>query len=347
MARSFLAMAFMGRDLLGSSFPLAPRALQVAREAVQLAPTDPTANRGLCVVCVSNGLYAEAVDYGFRSLEFGDRSGRALGQIAYTWRARGRPDKAIKWYIRAKTSQQRTADFDSLLGDCWADLQDDEEARRMYESAAAFQPDQPDGWLGLARLKLFNGDTNSARQLCRAELLHYPDSPLAKQFAALLEFFTRNYGEARRLYQDLAKSDPLGGGRGGAYGAVDYRSAIARLEIDSEKNLEAQRLLLEVSDAEKRKLASAPEDAETLYRLAAEEAMLGQTEASLKDLRSAIKQGWIDYRSTQLDPRFDSISAKLEFRTIISELAAHVASLGRQSSAVSSATNQTKPQETL
>ena len=339
-ARSFLAMAFMGRDLLGSSSSLAPRALQVAREAVQLAPTDPTANRGLCGVCVSNGLYAEATEYGFRSLEFGDRSGRALGQIAYTWRARGRPDQAIKWYMRAKASQQRTADFDSLLGDCWADLQNDEQARRAYESAATFQPDQPDGWLGLARLRLLDGDSEGARQLCRAERLHYPDSPIAKQFAALLEFFTRNYGEAGHLYQELAKSDPLGGGRDGAYGAVDYRSALARLKIESGDKLEARRLLFEVFDAAKRKLASAPHDAEALYRLSAAEAMLGRTEASLKDLRAAIRDGWIDYRSTQLDPRFDTVSARLEFRTILSGLAAHVASLGRHSSAASVATNQ-------
>jgi serine/threonine protein kinase/tetratricopeptide (TPR) repeat protein len=339
-ARSFLAMAIMGRDLLGSSSPLAPRALQVAREAVRLAPSDPTANRGLCAVCVSNGLYPDALEYGFCSLEFGDRSGRALGQIAYTWRARGRPDKAIKWYVRAKASQQRTADFDYLLGDCWADLQNDEEARRAYESAATFQPDQPDGWLGLARLKLLNGDSNGARQLCRAELLHYPDSPVARQFAALLEFFTRHYGEAGHLYQDLAKSDPVGGGRDGTYGAVDYRSAIARVKIESGKNSEARRLLLEVSDAAKWKLASAADDPETLYRLSAAEAMLGQTEASLNHLRAAIKEGWIDYRSTQLDPRFDSIRARLEFRTILSELAAYVASLGRHSSAVPSATSQ-------
>ena len=334
-ARSFLAMAFMGRDLLGSNSPLAPQALQVAREAVQLAPTDSTANRALCGVCASNGLYAEAIEYGFRSLEFGDRSGRAFGQIAYTWRARGRPDKAIKWYLRAKASQQRTADFDYLLGDCWADLQNDEEARRTYESAATFQPDQPDGWLGLARLKLLNGDSHGARQLCRAELLHYPNSPVAKQFAALLEFFTRNSSEAERLYQDLAKDDPLGGGRDGAYGAVDYRSAIARLKIASGKTLEARRLLSEVCDTAKRKLALAPDDAEIRYRLSGAEAMLGQTEASLKDLRTAIEDGWIDYRSTQLDPRFDSVSARLEFRTILSELAAHVARLGRSSSTTS------------
>src|SRR5205823_629739 len=141
----------------------------------------------------------------------------------------------------------------------------------------------------------------------------------------LVQFFTRNYPEAGRLYQELAKSDPFGGGRDGAYGAVDYRSALARLKIESGDKMEARRLLLNVSDAAKRKLTSAPDDAEALYRLSAAEAMLGQTEASLKDLRAAIKGGWIDYRSTRLDPRFDAVSASVEFRTILSELAAHVA----------------------
>jgi hypothetical protein len=87
-------------------------------------------------------------------------------------------------------------------------------------------------------------------------------------------------------------------------------------------------------------VASAPDDAETLYQLSAAEAMLGQTEASLNDLSAAINAGWIDYRSTKLDPRFDAVSASSKFRTILSELAANVASLGRHSSAASLATNQ-------
>src|SRR5262249_55171785 len=77
-ARSFLAMAYMGRDVLLSDPTLTSRALTVAREAVRLAPEDPTANRALCIVCATNGLHAEAMEHGFRALEFGDRSGRAF-----------------------------------------------------------------------------------------------------------------------------------------------------------------------------------------------------------------------------------------------------------------------------
>jgi serine/threonine protein kinase/tetratricopeptide (TPR) repeat protein len=333
-AHSFLAMACMGRDLLSSDRALAPRALQVAREAVVLGPTDPTANRALCGICASNGLYSEALEHGLRSVEFGDPSGRAFGQIAYTWRVRGRPDKAIRWYGKARASQQESADFDALIGDCWADVGQDSEAQRHYESAATFRPDQPEGWLGLARLKLLKQDYEGARQICRAQILHYPDAPITIQFAALIEFFSRNFDEANRLYRDLERTDPLGGGRDGAYGAVDYRSAIARLRMQAGDGNGAHDILLKVVASAQQKLRLAPEDAETLYRLSAAEAMLGQTTEALTDLRGAIAVGWIDYRSARLDPRFDRISATAEFDNILSELAARMARIGRQSPAV-------------
>jgi len=334
-ARSFLAMACMGRDLLSAKPELAQRASEVGREAVRLAPNNPTAHRALCAVLVSYGSYRAALEHGFQSIEFGDRSERAFGQIAYTWKALGRPDRAILWYKKAKLSQHQPADYDALLGDCLADLGADQEAEQAYKAATTFRPDQPEGWLGLARLRLFAGDADGARNICRSQLLHYPDAPIAKQFAALVEFFARNYGEAERLYTELESNDPLGGGRDGAYGgAVDFRSAKARIKIEFGDEVGARALLLDVLATTKQKLVSAPNDAETLHRLSAVEAMLDKPADSLKDLRTAINAGWIDYRSTRLDPRFDPVSAIPEFQTILSELAAHVARLGRQSPAV-------------
>src|SRR5438132_4693531 len=334
-ARSFLAMACMGRDLLSAQPELAQRASEVSREAVRLAPRNPTAQRALCAVLVSYGSYREALEHGFQSIEFGDRSERAFGQIAYTWKALGRPDRAILWYKKAKLSQHQPADYDALLGDCLADLGADQEAQQAYKSATTFRPDQPEGWLGLARLRLLAGDADGARDICRSQLLHYPDAPIAKQFAALVEFFARNYGEAERLYTELENNDPLGGGRDGAYGgAVDFRSAKARIRIEFGDEVGVRALLLDVLTVTKQKLVLAPNDAETLYRLSAVEAMLDQSVDSLKDLKRAINAGWIDYRSPRLDPRFDALSAIPEFQTILSELATRVPRLGRQSPAV-------------
>jgi hypothetical protein len=50
------------------------------------------------------------------------------------------------------------------------------------------------------------------------------------------------------------------------------------------------------------------------------------TEPSLSHLRQAVALGWLDYRSLNLDPRFDSLRGP-EFQTIIDDLSAKVADL--------------------
>jgi hypothetical protein len=80
-------------------------------------------------------------------------------------------------------------------------------------------------------------------------------------------------------------------------------------------------------NSEKAHLMTAVEDAESLYRLAAAEAVLGRTEEALRDLRLAATAGWLDYRSTQLDPRFDSVSKTPAYREILSHIIARQAAL--------------------
>jgi serine/threonine protein kinase/tetratricopeptide (TPR) repeat protein len=338
-ARSYLAMAYMGRDMLTSQLDFMEKALRFAREAVELAPNDPTANRASCAINVTYGKYREAIDYGFRALEFGDRSERAFGQIAFSWHMAGRPDKAIKWYEKAKASQHQPADYENLLGDCWIDLCQDDRARNAYQLAADLRPDQPDGWIGLCRLKLLARDWDGAREIYKSQIDHYTGSPVAKETAAFVEFYARKYDAALQLYTELGKVDPLGGGRNAGPGAVDYRSALARLKLEAKDQTYAQALLGDSIAAQKSRLKFAPNDMMALYCLAAAEAMLDDTSASLRDLKSAIDSGWIDYRSTQLDPRFDAIRASPEFQRLLSDLARHVAELGRQPPAVSKVVN--------
>ena len=74
-------------------------------------------------------------------------------------------------------------------------------------------------------------------------------------------------------------------------------------------------------------LADAPEDAESLYRLAAAQAVMGDEDASLLSLRNAADAGWLDYRSAQRDPRFDAVAATPGFQKIIAQMANRVAYL--------------------
>jgi tetratricopeptide (TPR) repeat protein len=329
-ARSYLAMAYMGRDILGSQPQLAQKALRTAKETVELAPSDPTANRASCAVHVTYGQYQEAIDYGFRALEFGDRSERAFGQIAFSWHMAGRPDKAIKWYKIAKISHQQLADYDNLLGDCWADLGLDSKAQAAYQAAADLRPDQPDGWIGLCRLKVLAGDWDEARQTYSGQLEHYAGSPAAKQMAAMVEFYARNYEKAEQLYSELNHDDPLGGGHNIGSGSVSYQTALARLRMEKNDHDAAVKLATASLESFKSRLTLAPNDMLALYNIAAAEAIVGDRAASLAHLNQAIARGWLDYRSTQMDPCFDAVRSSAEFQDLISKLTTKVAGLGRQ-----------------
>jgi serine/threonine protein kinase/tetratricopeptide (TPR) repeat protein len=343
LARSYLAMAYMGKDILTSQPDFTEKALRLARETVDLSPTDPTANRASCVVHATYGRYKDAIDYGFRALEYGDRSERAFGQIAFIWHMAGDPTKAIKWYEKAKASQHQPADYESLIGDCWTDLCLDERARVAYQSAADLRPDQPGGWIGLCRLKVLAKDWNGARELYSSQVDHYTGSPASREMAAFVEFLARKYDLAEYFYTELSRTDPLGGGRNAGSSAVDYRSAVARLKLEKKEPAAARSLLTECILSQQSRLKFAPNDMLALYNLAAAEAMLGEVVSCLRDLQSAIDSGWIDYRSTQLDPRFDAVRESPEFKRLLSGLAMHVADLGRQSPAATKVvTNQTK-----
>jgi serine/threonine protein kinase/tetratricopeptide (TPR) repeat protein len=329
-ARSFLAMAYMGRDMLSSNAGISARALQSAQGAIQLSPENPTAHLAYAMICNDNGGYLEGEEHAFQALEYGDQSERSFGQIGYSLRMRGRADRAIGWYLKAKVSQRQPADYDALLGDCYADLGLDDLAHDEFESAAMYQPDQPEGWIGLCQLKLLSGDIEAARAICRAELPKYSASPAASQMEALVEFFARDYKQAEQLYRQLATVDSAGGGRAGFPGAVDYGSALARLSKERGDTNRAGVLAEVRINSEKTHLATTPDDAESLYRLAAVEAVLDRTDEALRDLRLAAGAGWLDYRSTQLDPRFDSVSETPAFREIVSRLIARQAQLRRE-----------------
>jgi tetratricopeptide (TPR) repeat protein len=133
-----------------------------------------------------------------------------------------------------------------------------------------------------------------------------------------VEFFSRNFPEAEKFYEELAAKDPNGGGS--FYGAIDYQSALGYLHLTAHDNSTGNRILQEALKKELKRLDSTPEHPEILYRVAAIEACLQNVEPALKHLGAATNAGWIDYRSLKLDPRFDSISDRPEFTQIVAKL---------------------------
>jgi tetratricopeptide (TPR) repeat protein len=331
-ARSYLALAYMGRNFLSANPSHMERAFRAAKEALQLSPDNPTAHRALCSLYTSTGNFEKALEHGLVALEAGDPSERALGQIGFIWKELGHPEKAIQWFGKAKVSQRQPADYEALLGDCWMLLNENAKARDAYRAAANFHPELPEGWLGLCHLKLLDGYFDGARNLFSERAGEYQAFHTVKPLLAQIEFFARNFREAERLYSEIREADPHGVGLE-QYGAISSTSALAWLKLAAGEVASANQLVNECFARDKAELANSPHNPEVLYRLAATAAMRGDVTAALNYLRSSVAAGWLDYRSTRLDPRFDRISETPDFQKILFDVATHVTTLGRQSPA--------------
>jgi hypothetical protein len=78
--------------------------------------------------------------------------------------------------------------------------------------------------------------------------------------------------------------------------------------------------LEEARALDEKDVSLAPESPERLYSLAATQATLGHAESAKTVLDKAIEAGWIDYRSMELDPRFDSIRNSSAFQETLTRL---------------------------
>jgi hypothetical protein len=101
-------------------------------------------------------------------------------------------------------------------------------------------------------------------------------------------------------------------------------------QLSSRHAKEGKALLEESQALDERELSSAPENPRCLYSLAADQAVFGNSQAAITALNKAIKAGWIDYRSMELDPRFDSIRITEAFKEILIRLTNKVEEMRRQ-----------------
>jgi TolB-like protein/Tfp pilus assembly protein PilF len=326
LAFSYLAEVQQGRMLLAGDAKQLSVAEVSAKTALTLNSNLPETHNAMSTVLFQEGHFRESLEEAFAAYELvDDYDARLANRVADNLRTLGEPAKAATWYRIGKTDRPAGNEF--MVADCLVDLTDDENAAAIYRRVSTLLPEQPEGWMGLCRLTLLQKDFATARKIATENWQRYRDFAFSEQMAAQVEFFSRSFVEAEKLYQELAAKDPNGGG--GFYGAVSYRSALGRLQLVAADENSGKKILEDALNQEMEDLHSAQHHPEILYRLAAIESSLGRVEPALEHLRAATKAGWIDYRSLSLDPRFDRISKDPEFKKIIANLSASVEAMKR------------------
>jgi tetratricopeptide (TPR) repeat protein len=325
LAHSYLASAATSR----THFLSDPTFLELGRiEALKALALDPhlvDAHRALAGVYFQEGKFHEALEEGMRSIEIGGTGDRITIFLGMTLDMLGRPDRALSWYQLGARLQVRPGEVETPIGDSWAKLGDEEQAFRAYDRAIELQPGSSQGAVGKSHLHLLRGEFEAAREICRTRFRNFNELGEMAQIAAQIEFFARNYPAAEELYAKLAKSDPDGGGS--CYSAVTYDSALGWIKQALGSEETATGFLQKSLERERAGFGRQPGNSEAAYRLAAIEATLHLREAALQHLQQAVALGWLDFRSLQRDPRFDSIRSDPEFSTLIDGLSAKVAEL--------------------
>ena len=327
LAHAYLANSAASRTHLVSDSNFLDRAESEAHEALRLSPALGDGHRALAGVEYQRGRFRDALEEQMRAAESGGVEEKVVGFIGMTLDMLGQPDRALPWYEMARRWAAYPGNWDPLIGDCWSRLCDDRQAEIAYRRAVDLQSGMPRGWVGICRLRLLQGDAQAARTLCQANRKYYGQYVYSDQIAAIIEFFGRNLLEAERLYDRLARADANGGAE--FYGNISYKSALGYLRLAKGDSARARTLLQECLVKEFNQLKSAPDNPETLYRVAAIESSLGKNELALGHLQAAAAAGWIDYRSLSLDPRFDAIADDARFKMLLGRLKLKVDDLRR------------------
>jgi serine/threonine protein kinase len=323
-ARASFVRAAAERKSLGNDDPtVLAKAEEYGREAVMLNEKSDVSHRAFSALLFAEGKLSEAREEALLTVETGGLKDGPLTLWTID-KLRGRPDQALRWGAIANHWSTRPADGEYLIGDCWSDLVDDEKAEAAYRRVSDLYPDIPEGWMGVCHLKLLQGDFAAARKIYQTNLQRYRDYGFANQIAAQVEFFSRNVPEALTLYRELAAHESDGGGS--FYGCTSFQSVLGRLQqLAGDKSAEST--LRQCLVTERSALLTNPEHPETLYRLAAIESSLGEIEVSCEYLKQAFLVGWLDYRSLQLDPRFDALRSDSHYQELLKEMSARVNSL--------------------
>lgn len=293
-----------------------PMASSAARQALVLNPASAQAHRVLGSCCAKVCHHKEALEEFWTALELNPQSAGCCVSLAICLRDLGHPEQAIPWLRRAVQLEPAHSICAGTLAETLAICGHDEEATTTLTHAIELDDNLPELQLVLGGLKTWRKQFADARTLFQGTCHRFPNNRFGVSMLAWVELCDGKNADAQTYYEKL-RADHAYQRTWELYGAINPSSALAYLAKQGGSPETMRALVEEATKIDLALLNGEQRNPRIVHDLAATYAVAGENERSLRTLQDAVSAGWVEYRSTEIDPRFAEIARTPRFKQIL------------------------------
>ena len=295
-------------------------AVRSAQKAIAVDSGSSKGYEALGVIRSQQGHHWEALSQLRRALEVNSRDVQAMRYFSTLWEFVGQPQMGLPWakeVVKAEPANKRGWD---VAADISVDLCADEDAERYYRRCLEIDPRMMAAYRGLLHIHLLEGNFALAREdYTLAESIE-PGTIHTLTLKAQIDLFSGDYVTAEATYRRLLQMDRKG--LITYYSSISYLSALGFLRLQAGDLPQADLFLEQATQMHSESTDN--EGPQAIYDLAAIRAIQGRKSDALIFLERAICSGWIDFRATGLDPRFQSLREDPRFVQMLEGLSVRV-----------------------
>lgn len=315
-ARSMLALALLTQATMYGETDLFAPALAAAGKALKEDPNSPQAHRVAGACYFKQYRYEEALSELWRGVELDPQAPGCIQALGVCLREMGKPEQALPWLTRAARLAPSRGAFATSLGETLALCARDDDADHELQHAAELDQDRPDALIAISALRTWQRAFPDARRLCDDVRQRFPESRNAVAVSAWISLCDGSLKDAKSKYEVL-RNEHSYQTTSECFGAVNPSSALAYIAKQENLLQKSHDLAEEAVKVDQDLLDKNPKNLRVLHDLAATFAVMGDLVQAQRYLDKALSAGWVEHRSTGLDPRFSPLANTKCFQSAV------------------------------
>jgi serine/threonine protein kinase/Flp pilus assembly protein TadD len=307
-------------------------AIAVSNHAISLDPECAEAYKALGLVYLFRGWLQQSLIANKKALELNPNYHPALGNYAWLYYHLGDLENAYFWANKALLLDPSGPISHIEIGVVHRTLGNYRKAERFFKQAMNLQENFIWAYRDLIALNIVRGNDEAAIQYSQKVLSIAPDEPGPLMWAGNAELFAGNYEIARehyeKIFQNISRTDTR----------FIFKYALVPLGFIYWRNNQKDKANLifnQYLQSAKLELEEGSEVPRISLGIAGIHSIMNDKEKAYKWLRSAIDNGWRDYRSARRDPTFKNLHNDIEFKQLMETLEDMVAQMRKNAEEIS------------